>query len=310
MSRRALFAAVVVLAAALTTAPAREDAAAGASAADLLAGVGKPAKAALEGPLCDPDTWNAMYRHLTGLLPPEHWATALIRDLNIEFKSFEGVDDEAFSLGVAYDFTHPIAGSGLSERSDWAYGLDLRARGNVAFDRDANPNDFLETGAKLHLYRSAGGFVPSFADRTACQRALQEANLKAARYTSREELERSDEWRDVRRLVQQGLRTQYLLDLAANVSLESNQDFSDRQMAYGLQLGGVIRAWNDESAWAKFNVLDYPFAAIRYVGDLARFGRAEWQPSGRALPLVLAGLDLVDPAGNDRRLAADPDKDP
>ncbi len=85
-------------------------------------------------------------------------------DLELRFKYFNGeeIDDNA-SFGLAYSFARQIAGHDLieprCETSCKVLGLDLdfRASGNVAFDRDTNPTDFLDTKLAIGLFAATGG---------------------------------------------------------------------------------------------------------------------------------------------------------
>ena len=267
------------------------------------------AKQALLDSLNDPDTLN---QALDALKDPAFGSGGkglggILSALNVRFKAFDtkgSAGGTALGLTYAYDKAMMAHELDASTGHPLSLSFNVHAKGDIAFDAKKNPNDFLDTGASFDLFGSKGGFEP-VADGEAWAARAQELIVASAKFTgTAEQLDRSPEWREFLRLVQQRLSTQSVWRASGNFSLESNQDFTSRQMAYGLQLGGVIRAWNEDAAWAQFNVLDWPFAALRYLSG----AEPAFHPSGRALPLVLVGIDQVNPEKNEARLAVDPDK--
>ena len=65
--------------------------------------------------------------------------------LNIKFKTFQSVDQLSSSLGVTYNFNFNYAKFTKKEKYRTSNALSLKLNGNVAFNRDINPNDFLES---------------------------------------------------------------------------------------------------------------------------------------------------------------------
>jgi hypothetical protein len=100
------------------------------------------------------------------------------------------------------------------------------------------------------------------------------------------------------------MRPQFFYDVQAHGTLETDQQFDNKQWTYGGKVAFVFRDWRSKSDLGWFNLFDYPFAGLR-----ALVNQEEFQPSGRTFPSVLAGIDLVDPSENDARLAVDPDTD-
>ena len=108
-------------------------------------------------------------------------------------------------------------------------------------------------------------------------------------------------------LVRPLLSDQFYWEIAGDATFESDQEFAARQWAYGIHAVFEIKAWNDDSAWAKFNVIDYPFAALRTLTayeSCASGGSACFKPRGTAWPSVLVGLDRVSGAEDTPREAA------
>src|ERR1039457_6138233 len=251
-----------------------------------------------------PDTYNNV---LKVLLEPQFGKTnklmGLISDLNIKFKAFDATKTgDKVGLGFEYSYDKSFAGAVIKTNADSPMDLSLsfHAKGNVAFDKNKNPNDFLDTGLKFELFQSIGGVDPRIYKKDAFA-ANRQAQYNASTITNqvREEIDADPRWKEWQDIVKRALINQFFYDVAGNVSLESNQTFSKKQWAYGLQVGGVVRAWNDDAPLARFNLLDYPFAGLRYLTGADR----EWKPSGQAIPSVIAGIDLVDPLDKTTRLA-------
>jgi hypothetical protein len=263
-------------------------------------------KKALKESLTDPDVLNEAIAFFTHSASGKGFG-GLLKDLNIRFKAFEadGTNSDT-SLGLEYSFEKSMRDHELDAAVGYPLSLSftVHAKGNVAFKPSRNPNDFLDTGASFDVFGSKGGFVPTATPdkwATATQAAIQQLSTFEG---TPAELDNSPQWKAFMASVGAQLSTQYFWRVSGNYSLETNQDFTQRQHAYGFHASGVIRAWNPNSAWAKFNVLDWPFAALRTLLQSA----SATASSGRALPLVLVGLDQIDPKKNAERLQVDPDK--
>lgn len=272
-------------------------------------------KKKLQASLQDPDVLNQMLDALRTRAADSGTNTGALagalKTLNVRFKAFEAKGSGNTALGLEYSYEKSLKNHELdpSLGHPLSLGFTVRAKGNFAFDPKRNPTDFLDTGASFDLFGSKGGFEP-VVNAVGWQKETQRLAQMAADMTvnpaamSPEQLNASAPWREFEGRVMGQLSTQFFWRAAGNVALESNQDFTRRQYAHGLVASGVIRAWNPNSAWADFNILDWPFAGLRYLtGVDPRF-----QPSGHALPLVLAGLEHVDPQKNPARLAVEPSK--
>lgn len=216
----------------------------------------------------------------------------LLRDLNLKFKTFRvnGQDNSA-ALGVSYSYSKDISRNIFAEKTATATGvsLALQADGNVAFEQRVNPQDFLDSKLAFQLFHSIGGVVDR-AD-TAIFNRLNELEFQLAGVEDEQELNASPLWQEYVSTVTEFLSTQFYIDLALKGGLESNQDFSLTQAAYGLQLGLDLKAWNQHATLAKLNIPDWPFAVIRLLTGLDD----ELRPRGSAIPTVLLGIDQVDP---------------
>lgn len=266
-------------------------------------------KKALAGEIKDPDTLNQLLDALRAK-PADAAGNlgglgGLLSTLNVRFKAFQIKDTTDTSLGLEYSFERTVKSRELRTAlaDPLSLSFSVHAKGNVAFNSSVNPADFLDSGLSFDVFGSKGGFEPVI-DGAAWSERLQQLLRDAGQFEGTpEELDRLPAWREFTTMLESQLSTQYFWRVSGHASLESNQDFSRKQYAYGLLATGVIRAWNPKSAWADFNLFDWPFAGLRYLtGADDRF-----QPSGRALPLLLVGLEQIDPAKNSDRLALEPD---
>lgn len=263
-------------------------------------------KKALLDTLKDPDVLNdALEFYLDSA--DGRGAAGFLKNLNLRFKMFEadGANIQS-SLGLEYSFEKSVKDHDLDQAVGYPMSLsfNVHAKGNVAFESSRNPDDFLDTGASFDLFASKGGFEPT-ANPDSWAVSLQSALKELTTFEGSEaELNNSLQWKAFMTALSPQLSTQYFWRLAGSYSLESNQDFTKRQHAYGFHASTVIRAWNPNSAWAKFNIFDWPFAAVRTVLQSAPATAA----SGRALPLLLVGIDQIDAKQNSDRLKVDPDK--
>lgn len=263
--------------------------------------------------LQDTETVNAT---LQPLVKKVQARLGFLDDLNIELKWFNAGDDEQNpSLGVAYHLGTKIDSWNLGKEecgevcTRIGADLDFDARGNVAFQQEDNPEDFLDTKLALELFGSHGG--PQIQDDTwaATYRKLGEDLANAATQEEVDEVQRK-----IHQHVRDALDDQFFADLAARVSYEANQDFSAQQLVYGARLGTEIKGWSDlyatsygDTNWlSRINLPDYPFAALRFLtktGDCGDDSRC-FVPRGVTFPSALASLVLVDPQDDEERKMA------
>jgi hypothetical protein len=225
-----------------------------------------------------------------------------LRDVNFKFKAFEADAADDAALGFSYDYQKSVQSHALAcSAKACAQGLDLSlsAVGNVAFDSERNPNDFLETALSFAFFRSVGG-VSQLSDRAFTQVQQLRAAFVAAKTADSEEAI----IRQLQELVRPALTDQFYWEAASDISLESDQNFDRKQLVYGVHALLEVKGWSDDSAFAKFNLLDYPFAALRaFTGyeSCSGGGSACFVPRGTSLPTVLVGIARVSPQDNDPR---------
>jgi hypothetical protein len=105
----------------------------------------------------DPDFLRSALGH-----PGSGRLARLLESLNVRFKTFEAADDDGAALGFEYDVSKSL----LRSSGTTAWSLDFIARGNVAFERVENPDDFLDTSFRMHWFgtHAFGGAAAAPAD--------------------------------------------------------------------------------------------------------------------------------------------------
>jgi hypothetical protein len=255
---------------------------------------GDDVRTALRATLESPETRS---RLLNSLLERDHgWQ--FLRDVNFKVKTFQSDNSGEAALGFSYDYRKSIQDHDLScGRVACVRGLDLEiaANGNVAADADRNPHDLLETNLSFALFQSTGGVSEATPEHRRKFGALRTAFIEAEGDSDEEE----DAVRAIESLVRPLLSSQFYWEVAGSAALEADQKLDSKQWTYGVRAMFELKAWNDSSALAKFNLLDYPFAATRaltgYESGCAG-GSGCFKPRGTAWPSVLVGLDRVSAA--------------
>ena len=190
-----------------------------------------------------------------------------------------------------------------SWKNPMGISLAFEAQGDIAVEAKKNPNNLLETSAQLHIFQGIGGIDPTYSNSDAARAEFQRElmqNIQDKEFASG----RGHAYNAMARKLTEHMTPQLFWDLAGHATLEADQQFHDKQWAYGGKLSFAFRDWRAQSAAGWFNVFDYPFAAIRWIVE-----KEDFQPSGRVFPSVVLGLDLVDGSDNDTRTAIDPDTD-
>jgi hypothetical protein len=252
-------------------------------------------EAKLKEAIGDPETLNkVLQRFVEG--PGERWR--LLKDLHLQFKSFNADEGNEAGLGLSYQYAKEIKRQELSETSASQKGLtfSFAAEGNVAFEEAINPRDFLETRLDFAFFRSAGGAV---AANPAVFDQLNALELLLAEEPDEATLDRSPEWQQFDKIVQSLLTTQTYVDVGATVSFESNQSFTATQWVYRGQVGFDVKSWNREASLSQWNVFDWPFALVRFLDG----ADSTFTPRGSTIPTLMVGVDWVDPDKNPAREA-------
>ncbi len=224
-----------------------------------------------------------------------------LNNFDLDLKTFQNKDSTKSALGFAYNLN--IERAKITEKGHIKRGksISLETKGNVSFNKEVNPYNFLNTKLAFNLFRIGGGVTVT----TTPNDLVYYANLrrKLATYENSETILNAPEWREMNEKFK--LKNSWILKYDFNAGLESNQDFSKKQSTLGMRLGGTLKSWNKNSLASKLNILDYPFAAFRkltqYKGTLH---------SGITLPTLLFGFDYVNPTKDTLRKKSDPNLKP
>lgn len=256
------------------------------------------------------DAFNALAQPLMQRVLQTAHTNALLgflNDWNLRPKFFhapDGASDDAM-LGLEYHYQKSIANRVFDDswKNPMGISLAFEAQGDIAVEAKKNPNNLLETSAQLHIFQGIGGIDPTYSNSDAAKAEFQRElmqNIQDKEFASG----RGKAYNEMARKLTEHMAPQLFWDLEGHATLEADQQFHDKQWAYGGKLSFAFRDWRAQSTAGWFNVFDYPFAAIRWLVE-----KEEFQPSGRVFPSVVLGLDLVDGSDNGTRIAIDPDTD-
>lgn len=242
----------------------------------------------------------------------------LIEDLNIQFKTFERDSDGELALGFSYDFAKSLQSSDDAS----AHATEFVASGNVAFDNEVNPDDFLVTALRVRWFgtrafgegESRAAKVEGLPDPDVGSLAgfdpqrFAELATRFAQVTSSADVRADPDFQALARsyfeTIEHELPPELIWDFDLHAAYESNQDFSSRQVVFGTSLGGRLVSWDPDDGLSRWNLFDYPAAALRWLAGQDE----DFRTSGEAYPTLVTGLDLVDASGDDTRSAATDDE--
>jgi len=265
--------------------------------------------------LSDPATLNHALQSVTAV----DFGWAFLRDVHWAFKTFESPDATGSSrahLGISYAYDKSIVTAPLAQTCGVACmtALDFRfsTQGNVAFDSDVNPRDFLESHLTFAWFRSSGGarqLTPTAQDQ------YNDLAIKMAMVPAGREAELQQYYKQLSRLIAGNLTDQIYLEFGGDVSLESDQKFSRKQMVYAARAAIDFRGWSglNATSWqatptsGKLNIFDYPFALLRRLtgyGPCDAGGHALGSciaPLATSWPTVSVAIGQVQASQNDPR---------
>ena len=266
----------------------------------VLKAVAKKVKKNIKNKLSDTETMNRMILDYIDTMPKDSALRKLVNSGNIKLKVFDsGSTATGSSLGMSYDYSKDIQRFDFEHKEATINSLvfNLSSTGNIAFNSNLNPSDFLDADLSLFWFRSSGGVIPVDSDDEA--RFINQIEDVLVEVEDRGELRKK--YNEIaREMFNKHLSTELYTELSIDAGIESNQSFTTKQYYYGGHAALDVKAWNPNSALAKFNFLDYPFSISRLmIGN-----DEEWEPRGSALPTVLIGIDQVKPQDQDPRTLA------
>ena len=241
----------------------------------------------------NPDLYNDFFRkYVEKLKENDKGRYTFIRDLDLNFKSFQS-DTLPVALGFNYNYSNSWVKNKVTEKSTLLQSYNLAFKGNVAFKKQFNPNDFLEYSLAFDNSFLWGGKVAELDEETSVKMEELQDTILARR-------ERKDPsflglYDELAKFI--SVTDQFALGIKGKFSFESNQDFSKRQFVPGLLITAGAKGWNKNEALQYFNILDYPFALIRLLTGTDK----KFTIYGATFPSILFGLDYVLPQDDTTR---------
>lgn len=233
----------------------------------------------------DPELFNSTWQRVLDLTQKSR--LDFLKDLNVQFKTFEATDSNKVSLGFSYDWDFSFTKKEMAPEKNSELDFKLSAFGNVAFNKELNPADFLSTRLVFSRQSYGGGFVNKPAKEL--KDSLTAIKMRLAAIDDDEEVKRSPLWGELMNHFKP--RNHYYFDINVSAGLESNQDFTQKQWAYGAQAAFSVKSYSDDNPLSQLNIFDYPFALIRKLTGTD----AELTPYGASFPVFMAGIDMITP---------------
>tara|TARA_A100001015_G_scaffold319946_1_gene444612 strand:+ start:2905 stop:4071 length:1167 start_codon:yes stop_codon:yes gene_type:complete len=244
----------------------------------------------INGIIKNPGLYNFLWSRFISRHDPKY---AWLKDINLTFKTFQVQEDGPTSLGFSYDINYDRAKFKESGAVRKAYAFGLAASGNVAFKKETNPNNFLETNLNYSFTKYVGGVME-----------LQDSVFFQRKDSIEQELTKlkdplSKEAQALWKAFGEGLEftNQYYYNILPQIGYETNQDFSASQFTPTVLFSLGAKSWNDRNTLSKLNVFDYPFALLRLLfGTDKRF-----TPYGSTIPTAQFGFTYVTPSNDSLR---------
>ena len=246
-------------------------------------------KNTINGIINNPELYNTLWQNfLKQSYISENKKFKFLDDLNIAFKTFQSKDSSTTALGFTYDFNFDYAKFIEKDKHRISHTFGLSAKGNVAFNKKANPNNLLETKVNYSYANFSGGVVKQN-DSTVFVKLNEIENklIKIKDMKSKEAIALWDEFGNNLKLT-----NQYYYSISPKFAFESNQDFSRTQFTPGVIVDLGAKAWDKDNLLSKFNLLDYPFALLRLITGTDK----SFTIYGSTIPTVQFGFDYVLPS--------------
>jgi len=251
-------------------------------------------KNTVNGIINNPELYNTLWKNfIDQAYKQDSVKWKLLKDVNVQFKTFQTTDNPATSLGFTYDFNYDYAKYTEHNKNRISNSFGLSAKGNVAFKKQFNPVDFLETKVHYNYSRFIGGVVTQ--KDTAIYTELNNIRFKLASITDMQSKEAIELWEQLgKKMV---MSNQYYYALSPKFALESNQDFSKKQFTPGISIDLGAKAWNAKNPLSYLNIFDYPFAVLRYITGTDK----KFTVYGSTIPTAQFTFDYVVPSSDTTR---------
>ena len=257
----------------------------------------------LNGLITNPELYNTLWKnYIDQAIVQDSIKWKFLRDLNVQFKSFQTENNPNTSLGFTYDFNFDYAYFRENNKNRISNTFGISASGNVAFNKALNPADFTET--KLHYsYSHFNGGVVTKSDTEVFLKLDSIEDLLVGEKDMRSQ-RAIQLWEEFGKNLE--LSNQYYYGVSPKFAFESNQDFSRKQFTPGIAIDLGAKAWNKSSTLSQLNIFDYPFALLRLIAGTDK----KFAPSGSTFPTIQFVLDYVIPSTDTIRKGLVGDLDP
>lgn len=241
--------------------------------------------------LNDPGVYNELWGKVYNSLRDSD--KLIFKNLKLKFKTFQGSDSNKTSLGLSYHWDYDINRKQNTAYRQTGFAAKLSTSGNIAFKKNLNPFDFQQANLVLGKYGFLGGTVNKL-DREAIKR-LNQIKQNLALIEDKQELAKSPLWNELTKTM--GIKNHYYYDFSLTGGWEGSQDFSKTQVTFGTQIRFSAKSYSDNNTLSQLNILDYPFALIRYLTGTD----AAITPYGATLPIITTGIEMVKPTHDTER---------
>lgn len=236
--------------------------------------------------LNDPRIYNEIWNKVYNSIRPKN-EKPIFKNLKINFKTFQSTDSNKVSLGLSYKWDYEINKKRNTDYDRREFIAKINLGGNIAFKKQLNLMDF--QSAKLEI--GSNGFLGGTVNKStaAITAELNKINQQLAAIDDEDELAASSLWNELTKAM--GITNQYHYNFSVVGGWEGSQDFTKSQVTYGGQLRFSAKSYADKNILAQLNILDYPFALIRYLTGTDK----SLNPYGATLPVITLGIDMVRP---------------
>lgn len=260
-------------------------------------------KEIIKGSIDEPELYNELWKKLVyEAMNQDSSKWEFLNDLNVEFKTFQSADSSSSSLGFSYDFDFDYAKFKKRDNSRISNSFGLTAKGNIAFKKEMNPNDFLETNINYSYSKFIGGVINKSNEEYFEKLNTIEDSL--VNFENPNSAEAMRLWNKFGNYLT--FSNQYYYSISPKIGFESNQDFSQTQFVPGVTLNLGVKAWNKENTLSKLNILDYPFAILRVITKTDN----TFTRYGSTIPVLQLGFDYIIPQNDTIREQLIDNKDP
>ena len=242
----------------------------------------------------NPDLYNNLWKYFLDQAAKNDSAKwGFLKDLNLQFKTFQATDSIPASLGFSYDLNFDYAKFKEYNGNRISHSFGLAAKGNVALNKKTNPADFLESKVNYSFSHFIGGVIKT--PDTSVSRKVYIISEKLAHISDMHSKEALALWAEFSQSMV--FSNQYYYSLSPKFGFESNQDFSKSQFTPGITIDLSIKAWDKNNLLSKLNILDYPFALLRLITSTDN----GFTPYGSTLPTLQFSVDYVIPQNDTTR---------